>query len=79
MSNTYVNPTVVARRALEELENNCVMGNIVYRGYEDEFMRKHNGWKQGSSVTIKAPLYFRVKDGATIDVVDLREEDTTLR
>lgn len=77
MSNIYVNPTVVARRAIEELSNNCIMGNNVFRGYEDEFKRLHNGWKQGSSVTIKAPLYFRVKDGATVDVVDLREEDLT--
>jgi hypothetical protein len=61
-----------------QLENNCVMGNLVYRGYEKEWMQKVNGFKKGASITAKAPLYFRVKDGETIDVVDLREEDISL-
>jgi hypothetical protein len=77
MSNTFINPTVVAKEALMQLENNCVMGNLVYRGYEKEFNTTNNGYKVGSSVTIKAPVYFRVKTGATIDTVELREEDTT--
>ena len=41
-------------------------------------MSKSNGWKKGSTVTAKAPIYFRVKDGETIDVVDIREEDVSL-
>lgn len=77
MANTFINPTAVARRALKQLENNCIMANKVYRGYEDEFKTSFNGWKKGSSITIKTPVYFRVKDGATIDTVELREEDTT--
>ncbi len=77
MSNTFINPTVVAKEALLQLENNCVMGRLVYRGYEKEFNNTFNGYKPGSSVTIKAPVYFRVKSGATIDTVELREEDTT--
>jgi hypothetical protein len=77
MANTFINPTVVAKEALMQLENNCVMGKLVHRGYEQEFNTTNNGYKVGSSVTIKAPVYFRVKTGATIDTVELREEDTT--
>ena len=77
MSNTFINPSIVAKEALVQLENNCVMGNLVHRGYEKEFSNTSNGYKVGSSVTIKAPVYFRVKTGATIDTVELREEDTT--
>ena len=61
-----------------QLENNCVMANLVFRGYEEEWQNTVNGYKKGSSITAKAPVYFRVKDGETIDVVDLREEDISL-
>lgn len=78
MANTWINPSVVAADALVQLENSCVMGNLVHRAYEAEFIKNHNGWRPGSSISIKAPVYFRVKDGATLDEVDLREEDTSI-
>src|SRR5574343_963005 len=78
MSNAFVNPTVVAKEALMQLENNCVMSNLVYRGYEEEWAKNHNGWKPGQTINVKVPVYDRVKDGATIDVVDIREENTTM-
>jgi hypothetical protein len=78
MANTWIQPSVVAKECLRQLENNLVMGKLCYRGYEEEWMRKHNGWKPGSTITLKAPVYFRVKDGATIDTVELREEDVSL-
>jgi hypothetical protein len=68
---------MVAREALRQLENNCVMGRLSYRGYEEEWKKNPNGYKIGSSVTVKAPVYFRVKDGATLDAVDLLERSTT--
>ena len=77
MANTLLTPSIIAKEVLRQLKNNCVMGRLVYRGYEDEFMTKSNGWRKGNSVTIKAPLQARVKDGETIDVVDYREEDIT--
>src|SRR5574343_490248 len=78
MSNTYVTPSIVAKEAMMQLKNNCVMGNLVYRGYEKEFKATSNGWKIGNSITIKSPVYARVQDGSTINVVDIREEDTTM-
>ena len=77
MANAFSNPTVVAKEALRHLKNNCVMGRLVHRGYESEFNKRHNGWNQGSSVTVNAPVYFRTKTGRTVDTVDLKERNTT--
>lgn len=77
MANTIVTPTIVAKEALMQLENNCVMGSLVYRGYEKEWSTDSNGWKKGASITVKAPMYARVQDGASIKVVDLNEQSTT--
>jgi len=77
MANTFSNPTIVAREALRHLRNNCVMGKLVYRGYEEEYKKMYNGWNQGESITINTPNYFRVKDGATVDTVELNQRSTT--
>lgn len=78
MSNSWVNPTVVAKEVLRQLKNTCVMANLVHRGYEAEWTKTHNGWKPGNSIQIKAPIYARVKDGATLDVHDINERYLTL-
>ncbi len=77
MANAFSNPTVVAREALRHLDNNCVMGNLVHRGYEEEFKKRHNGWNQGASITINGPVYFRTKTGRSVDQVDLKERSVT--
>lgn len=77
MSSTFVNPTKVVAESLRQLKNESVMGKLVFRGYEDEFQSRVGSWKIGSSITIKAPVYFRVQDGATINTVDLVERSTT--
>lgn len=77
MANTILNPTIVAREALRHLENNCVMGGLVFRGYEDEFSQQVNGYKKGAALTVQAPIYYRVKDGATLNTVELAERSLT--
>jgi len=78
MSNTILNPSIIAQETLMQLDNEYNMTQNVFRGYEKEWMEKSNGWKKGATITAKAPIYFRVKDGETIDTVDLREEDISL-
>ena len=78
MANTWINPTIVAKEALRQLKNNTVMGELVYRGYEQEWARTHNGYKPGSAITINAPVYARVKTSATLDVVEANERSMTL-
>ncbi len=55
-----------------QLENNCVMGRLVYRDYEDEFV------KVGSSISIRRPVQFTVTDGATLEKQDVTEGKFTL-
>lgn len=78
-ANAFSNPTLVAAEALRHLENNCVMGNLVYRGYDIEFKQRPRGWNIGNTITIKTPAYFRVTDGRdmTGNLVSLQEQDTT--
>jgi hypothetical protein len=78
MANTWINPTIVAKEALRQLKNNTVMGELVFRGYEQEWSNTHNGYKPGSSITINAPVYARVKTSATLDVVEANERSMTL-
>jgi hypothetical protein len=78
MSNTWVNPTVVAKETLTWLKNSCIMPNLVHRGFEAEWQKTHNTWKPGQSIQIKAPIYARVKDGSVMDVHDIGERYLTL-
>lgn len=72
MSNTLLTPTIIAKEALMQLENTLGMGNNVHREYKKEFV------KVGSTVTIRKPVKFRAKDGATLDTVDVLERSTTV-
>tara|TARA_Y100000310_G_scaffold241569_1_gene245587 strand:- start:2097 stop:3266 length:1170 start_codon:yes stop_codon:yes gene_type:complete len=54
------------------------MAKKVYRGYEDEFNKDVNGYEVGSSITIKRPHDFTVRDGAVMDVQDTDEGQLTL-
>ena len=76
MANIFQNPTMIAKEALMHLKNNCVMGNLVYRGYEKEWHNRPNGWHVGQTVYVKTPNYFRVKDGNTVSTVELFEQTT---
>lgn len=60
VTNTYIDPTQVAREALIQLDNNLVMAKLVHRDYEDEMMDKNGG-----SITIRRPPKYTVRDGAT--------------
>jgi hypothetical protein len=37
MTQRVLTADIIAKEAIMILENNCVMGNLVYRGYEEEF------------------------------------------
>ncbi len=78
MASTWINPSVVAKEVVRQVENNTVMGNLVFRGYEEEWQKKPNGYKPGSSITIKAPVYLRPKATAVMDAVDLLEKSLSL-
>lgn len=72
MANSMITPSVIAKEALMQLENNCVMGGLVHRDYEDEFV------KVGSSISIRRPVQFTVTDGATLSKQDVTEGKFTV-
>jgi hypothetical protein len=72
MANTVLTPDIIAKEAVMILENNCVMGNLVYRGYEDEF-DSVNGYKPGNTIRIKRPTDFTIRTGQTASVQDVVE------
>jgi hypothetical protein len=65
-------PTKIAKEALFQLENNCVLGANVHRQYKKEFV------KIGDSVTIRRPVKFLASDGATRVTQDVTELSTSI-
>lgn len=63
MSNTLITPSIIAREALFQLKNNCVMANLVHRAYEKEWQ---GGVKPGATISIRKPVKFVATDGATL-------------
>lgn len=72
MANAVITPTIIAKEALMQLENNLVMGNLVHREYKNEFV------KVGATVNIRKPVKFVTTDGATLTKQDVEEANTSI-
>lgn len=77
MSNSILTPTVIAKMAVRILDNELVMANQVFRGYEQEFSQTVNGYKKGGSITIRKPNQFTVRTGAVASTQDVVEGSET--
>lgn len=73
MANKYITPSVIAKEALMQLENNLVFGNNVHREYKKEFV------KVGDTVSIRKPVKFYAADGATLVKQDVEEGNTSIK
>lgn len=78
MANTTLTASIIAAEAVMILDNNLVMGKQVFRGYEEDFAKKVNGYEVGSTITIRKPTDFTVRDGAVMDTQDVTEGSTTI-
>ncbi|MCJ2107854.1 hypothetical protein MKK70_21235 [Methylobacterium sp. E-041] len=78
MANTFLTPNVIAKAAVKILDNELVAASKVFRGYEDEFAAKQNGYNVGAAVTIKRPPQFQVRDGAVAQPQDITEGSTSV-
>jgi len=78
MPNTTLSASIIAKAAVGILENELVMANAVYRGYEDEFGKKVNGYTVGDTVTIKKPTDFTVRSTITASAQDVTEGKTSI-
>jgi hypothetical protein len=64
-TNTTLTASIVAKAAVGILENELTMASLVYRGYENEFDKKVNGYNIGDTITIKKPTDFTVRNTIT--------------
>jgi hypothetical protein len=78
MSNTTLTADIVAKEAVMILDNELVMAKKVFRGYEEDFNKKVNGYKVGETITIRKPTDFTVRDGAVMAVQDVTEGSTSI-
>lgn len=72
MANSLLNPSIIAKEALMQLENNTVFGGLVHRDYKKEFK------KVGDSISVRRPVKFSAKDGATLDKQDVEEGNVNI-
>jgi hypothetical protein len=77
MANTILNPSIIAKAAVRILDNELVMAKQVFRGYEDEFTNKVNGYNVGDTISIRKPTDFTVRSGTTASVQDVVEGKET--
>lgn len=73
MANTTLSADLIAKEAVMILDNNLVMAKQVFRGYENEFEKKTNGYELGETIRIRVPTDFTVRDGATAAAQDVTE------
>ncbi|KIC39361.1 P22 phage major capsid protein family protein [Leisingera sp. ANG-M7] len=73
MANALITPSLIAKEALMQLENNLVMANRVHREYKKEFTGG-----QGDTVSIRRPVKFYTADGATRVNQDVEEKSTSI-
>lgn len=73
MANTLITPSMIAKEALMQLENNLVFANRVHREYVKDF---RGG--QGSTVSIRRPVKFVTTNGATASLQDVEEKSTNI-
>lgn len=78
MANTLLTTSIIAAEAIDVLNNNLVTAGLVYRAYEDEYDKRVNGYKPGSTITIRKPAQFTVRSGAAASSQDVTEGTTTL-
>jgi hypothetical protein len=78
MANRTLTTDIIAKTAVKILENELGIAKAVYRGYEDEFDKKVNGYDVGDTISIRKPTDFTVRDGAVASIQDVVEGKTTI-
>ena len=78
MANTTLTADIIAKAAVAILDNELVMAKKVFRGYEEDFAKKVNGYEVGETISIRKPTDFTVRDGATMNVQNSVEGKTSI-
>jgi hypothetical protein len=72
MPNEILTPSMIAKEALVLLENQLGVSKKVHRNYQNEFA------KVGDTITIRKPVRFVPRTGATYSAQDVQEGSTTV-
>jgi hypothetical protein len=78
MANTTLTADIIASAAVAVLDNELVMARKVFRGYEEDFSKKVNGYEVGETISVRKPDDYTVTDGAVMSVQDSTEGKTTI-
>ncbi len=78
MSNTTLTADIIAAEALDILEGELVMANLVHRAHESEFGKSVNGYEVGETISIRRPTDFTVRDGRVAAAQDVVEGKTSI-
>lgn len=78
MAQNVLTADIIAKEALTILDNNLVMAKQVFRGYENEFDKKINGYEVGETISIRRPTDFTVRNTATMSAQEVKEGKTTI-
>lgn len=78
MANTTLTADIIAKEAVMILDNELVMAKKVFRGYEEDFAKKVNGYEVGDTISIRKPADFTVRDGAVASAQNVTEGKTTI-
>lgn len=78
MANATLTASIIAAEAITILDNELVMAKQVFRGYEEDFGKKVNGYNVGETITVRKPTDFTVRDGAVMAAQDVTEGSTTI-
>ena|SRR6185369_4132933 len=78
MANRQLTTSLIAQAAVKILDNELVMAKQVYRGYENEYDKRVNGYTPGDTISIKRPTDFTVRDGRTASNQDVSEGKTSI-
>ena len=78
MANRALTADIIAKAAVTILDNELVMARKVFRGYEEDYAKKVNGYEVGDTISIRRPADFTVRDGAVASAQDVQEGKTTI-
>ena len=78
MTQTVLTVDKIAKEALLVLNNELGILGSFHRAFEEEWQKSVNGYKPGTTVSIRRPADFTVRSGATMDTQDVVEGKVAL-
>src|SRR5262245_41707244 len=78
MASRALTADIIANEALLVLTNNLGVIDTFYRAHEEEFDKRVNGYKIGDTLSIRRPVDYTIRSGATMNLQDAIEGKVAL-